>query len=492
MKKIYIIVTVVLVSFLFPICAFAAEFPASIPAGSPVELSDTNNPSSETPEMFSSIYFSLDNNNVYSNMEKAYKDGYMPVVKNGKAIVIFPLVANGEIKENSIKATPNLGDPATSPFFFKNYQKTISLQNNKVNGGEKFISSYYVRFDLDLSPKRINGTYPVTVDIQAEDKNGNQIAQTFTAYLTITDGVDPSSTADTPSDELADAKKKPTSQPIIIVSNHTVTPSTIVAGKEFEVDVTFLNTNESKFVQNMTVTATTENPSITLLNDSNTFYFKKLGKGSSLSLKLKYKAGLDIVPGKYNINLALSYDNSDATTLTSSGLISVEVIQPLRVQMSIPQISESVNAGDTLPLTFQVMNLGRSAVYNVRCEISGAGLLPNGTAFIGNMEPGTSSSTDLNVFIGTKDMSEGYVGSDKYGKTDGTIKLLYEDANGKEYFEEYPFTTTINEPVINTNAATNEEKAEAAGQWWISIAILGGVAVGVVVWFIIRKKKGMK
>ena len=57
--------------------------------------------------------------------------------------------------------------------------------------------------------------------------------------------------------------------------------------------------------------------------------------------------------------------------------------------MTPPQIAGNVYAGDTLPLDFQVMNLGRSTVYNVRCDIKGEGLLATSTAFIGNLEAGT-------------------------------------------------------------------------------------------------------
>ena len=500
MKRLFAIISVILMLALLPVYALAAEQPISVTTAPPMALSATPSPTdipTTTPPEGdimgdATAYFSIDNNNVYKDMNKAYKDGYMPTIQNNRAIIILPLIPNGEISQNTIKATPNLGDPATSPFVFKNYQKTVLLQNNEINNTKETVSSYYVRFELELSATRLNGTYPIVLEIEAEDKNRNKITQAFTSYITITDGSDPNAQPDTEPTVPADTEKKPTSQPIVIVSNNTVTPSPITAGEEFEVDITLLNTNESKAVQNMTVTVTSESPSLTLLNDSNVFYFKKLGKADTLSLKLKYKAGLETVPGKYNINLALSYDNSEATTLTSAGLISVEITQPMRVELTMPTVAESVNAGDTLPLSFQVMNLGRSAVYNARCEISGAGLLPSGTAFVGNMEPGTAANADVNVFIGTKDMSDGYSGTEKYGATTGTVKLLYEDANGKEYSEEFTFNTTINEPVINASGDTEEAKPETAGQWWITIVVLGVVAAGVAVWFIIRKKKGQK
>ena len=38
---------------------------------------------------------------------------------------------------------------------------------------------------------------------------------------------------------------------------------------------------------------------------------------------------------------------------------------------------------------------------------------------------------DMDVFVGTKNMSEGYEGDDKYGYTNGKITLIYEDCGRK-------------------------------------------------------------
>ena len=106
-------------------------------------------------------------------------------------------------------------------------------------------------------------------------------------------------------------------------------------------------------------------------------------------------------------------------------------------------------AGDTLPLDFQVMNLGRSTVYNVRYDIKGEGLLATSTAFIGNLEAGT----------------------------EGTITLTYEDADGKQYTSESTFSTNIQEPQVPVIV---KEESKQARQWWTCagiIAIVGGMCI---------------
>ena len=146
----------------------------------------------------------------------------------------------------------------------------------------------------------------------------------------------------------------------------------------------------------------------------------------------------------------------------------------------MPKIAQEVNAGDTLPLSFQVMNLGRSTVYNVRCEVSGEGLFPRGRPSSEIWRRGPTATGDMDVFIGTKDMTEGYTGEDKYGSTGGMVALIYEDADGQEYREETEFYTNINPPVIQTNTEP-EEEPDKAGQWWVSILIGGAVIAGLAV-----------
>ena len=100
--------------------------------------------------------FQIDNTHVYEGMDKAYKDGYTPAVKDGIATIMLPLVTNGEITGNVITATPGLGDTSSSPFIYRNYQKTVNLGNNAVDGGALTVPSYLVRFDLELASGRIN------------------------------------------------------------------------------------------------------------------------------------------------------------------------------------------------------------------------------------------------------------------------------------------------------------------------------------------------
>ena len=89
----------------------------------------------------------------------------------------------------------------------------------------------------------------------------------------------------------------------------------------------------------------------------------------------------------------------------------LQVTQPVSLEYDEPDIPQTANAGDTLPLSFSVFNKGRSKLYNVMVKIDAPGLLPEGSAFVGNMEPGTSGTAELYVFVGTLAMSQGEEGN---------------------------------------------------------------------------------
>lgn len=150
---------------------------------------------------------------------------------------------------------------------------------------------------------------------------------------------------------------------------------------------------------------------------------------------------------------------------------------------------------ETVPITFQVMNMGRSAMYNVRCTVSGFGLLPSNTGYIGTMEAGTSANTEVELYIIALNASEGNENGPQYGDTTGTVTLIYEDETGQEYSQEATFDTTVNRPLVQlpeSNTAQEQEE-QRVGSWWVSVIILGGVilgTVGVILFLRFKKRRG--
>lgn len=468
--------------------------PVNTPSTPTTDTPVTTPPSEETP-VNGATRLQIDDANVYEGMDKAYNDGYLPQVKNGVVTLVLPLIADGDIKANQIVVTPNLGDSYSSPIQYKNYQKTFVLdehlvneQKNEETDVEERVEAYLVCFEFPLKSDRKNGTYPVSLSIQAQSASGNIIQQTYTCYFTVTDGVSTDVVTEPEiSVGMTMEEETPESQPRILISKYSIDAVPVSAGEEFTATVTLRNTSETMAVQNMVVTVSCDSANFVLLNDSNTIYIDKLGAGKTMDVEIRYKTDLETPPQRYNVNLSMSYDNSDAMSLVSSGSIMVEVAQVPDVELAPFNLEPEVNAGETIQMSFQVMNLGRSPIYNARVELSAPGLYPAGTGFIGNMEPGTAATTRLDVFIGMKEDVE-----ERYGATSGTVTLVYEDVSGQEYTQEVDIDTEIKALVISAPTTETEEEAEskAASQWWISV-LAGSAVIGILA-IVLRKQKKQK
>ncbi|MGI6706755.1 MAG: hypothetical protein ACOX6S_11130 [Clostridia bacterium] len=193
-----------------------------------------------------------------------------------------------------ITVTPNLGDPATSPFVFTNLEKTVKLAEHAVNNGKEKVSSYLIDLTLPLDANRVNGRYPLAFYVKYATADGTQYEQTFTLHVTISDGKDPNPTpTPVPTPE---PTPQPIPQPKVIVSQYQVTPETVTAGEEFDVSFILENTSDRVNVQNLKITLKPEGTDLIMAEQSNTRYLKSLGKGKSKKFSFHMKARQDAQP----------------------------------------------------------------------------------------------------------------------------------------------------------------------------------------------------
>jgi hypothetical protein len=114
--------------------------------------------------------------------------------------------------------------------------------------------------------------------------------------------------------------------------------------------------------------------------------------------------------------------------------------------------------------------------------VEAPGLIPDKTAFMGNIESGAAGKGDMYVFVGTLDMTDAGTArtEDKYGMTNGKVLLVYEDQYGQEYTEEFEFSTTINPPVIMVQEEPEEEEPPNQNQWWISVVTAAAIIAALL------------
>lgn len=478
MKKVLSLVIAAVIVFAFGSAGFAAgvDAPAATQSSGAQEAG---------------AVLTIDNNNLYPGMDKPYSGGYMPTVANGVADIILPLVSSQELQGNSINMTVDLGDAASSPFVFQNYDKTIPLADHSVNSGAGTAKAYLVDLSLPLTGERINGRYPVIINVQGQVKGGSQFTQAFTVYVTITDGIDPNATPEPEPTPEPPAEEQTAPQPKAMIANYSVTPSPVLAGQEFDLSVTLQNTNESQPMRNVKVTISGETADVIPMDKTNSFYFKKIGTKDTVSINTKMMVQQTAEPKPQKILLHIEYEGDKQAAFTSDESIVIQVKQPMRIEFDEPEIPKEVNAGDTLSVSLNVMNMGKGKAYNVRVEIEAPGLVPEGSMFLGNLDSGASKKGDLYVFVGTLDSDNGNTDY-KYGPTSGKITISYEDEFGEVSTQEIDFTTNINPPVINAPQEEEEEKPQTQSQWWISVIILGAVIGGIFGVRYYKKRKKQK
>lgn len=426
----------------------------------------------------------IDSSHIYSGMDMAYEDGYLPRISGGVMKIVLPLKCSGALWGDKLDTSISLDTSASSPFVVENFRKTFYLESVTPKNSSESQEVYLVIYDIQLSDERRNGTYPVTITTSGFDASGNAITTTFTLYITITDGK-----IEKIAQPVVDT---PTAEPVVYISKTVLKPTTAQAGEGFTMTVTLKNSITTKYVRNMLVTVDTGNVQIDLEEDSNIFPIEKIDKGGEVELTLHFSTEPAIPSGKYPISFSFKYDSSKTLNLSSNSSTVVEIQQPANMELVMPRFADSVSVGETVPVIFQVMNMGRSSMYNVRCVVSGFGLVPSNTGYIGTMEAGTSKNTKVELYIIALNASAGNENGPQYGNTTGTVTLIYEDETGQEYSQEATFDTTVNRPVVQLPQSNTEEEKEEqrAGSWWVSVTILGGVilaAVGTILF--IQKKK---
>lgn len=506
---------------------------------------------SESPETVNQMAvetaeLKIDSENCYTGMDQPYSKGYTPKVENGTASLVVPVVCQGQLRDDTLKVSLNLGSGNGIPFISEKYEKDIGLGQEKINGSQETIACYLVNFDLKLKDDRKNGEYPVILNVQAEDIDGNLIHKEFSVNVVITDEKPPASEPSTeepstdepstvepsteepstdepstgepstepsteaPKDDLtgavdvtgpsgsdsgdgassggsgggSSASEAPTFAPKIIVQSCKSSKDEIQAGDEVTLDITLLNTSSTETVRNMTVSIGDEGEYLNLLSPTDTIYVDSVSAGQTCVVSYKYKILASAVPGAYGLSVSMDYADSKGASQSASGKIKMMVSQAVKLEFDPLVLASEVQVGDVVTAQIQAMNLGRSKVHNVRAVIEADGLAPEGTLFIGDIEAGKTATGTVKISVTS--LSKG---SSLYGETRGTVTYYYEDENGKEYEETGNITTNIKTPFSNTTKETPED----TGQWWIIMAVVVGILfffiIGMILRGIRRKKR---
>ena len=483
-KKRVILLFATLLILIIPLAAFAedpdpavSEQPETTPAPTPAQTpaptpaatqpsSPTANPTAEPTSVVDQLI--IDSRNLYDGMDRTYADGYVPRVVNGRVYIILPLL--GQTYDGKVTVTADLGTTVDSPFVFGNYSQTAT-------GWGKYVFT----LEIPLVSERIKGSYPVTLKADYLDVLGQQKQQSFTVHVTITDGKNPPDPNDVP--------KQTVEKPELFISACTVNPDTVGGEEEFSVDVTIDNIGAIR-ARSVRLSYGSEAAGIVPVETNSAMHLPNIASGKSEAVSFNLRTTKDVLAGEQPFYITLDYVDLYGGVYTNTRTFLVHVTQPAEMSYDSVSLPREVTAGETISLPANVFNIGKSTLRNVTVNLSGAGLYPTSSVFLGDIQPGQAGYGEMKVFVGMLSMTEGY--TESYGRTSAVYTISYTDDAGEAHTVEQQLSTEIKQPVIAGEKTEAERKAEeeqkrAMSQWWVS-ALVAFAIISIVVALIVVGK----
>ncbi len=333
--------------------------------------------------------------------------------------------------------------------------------------------------------------YPVILNADYLDISGVKVTQSFTVYVTITDGKAPID----PNAPITPVKDK-VEKPELFISSCVISPNTVGGNEEFSVSLTIENIGEirarSVRLTYGGVAADGASAGIIPVEANNSIHLENIASEASDTATFKLVTTKDVIAGNQPFYVTLDYVDLYGGVYTSTRQFLVKVTQPAEISYDPISVPKEISAGETMSLPANVFNVGKSTLRNVSITVTGAGLFPTSSVFLGDIAPGATGNGEMNVFIGMLSMTEGY--TEDYGKTNGIYTITYTDDAGEEHKIELEFSTNILKPVIEgEDDEETELTEEPAFQWWVTIlvglAIIAIIVAVIVVTKVTRESK---
>ena len=407
----------------------------------------------------------IDSNTLYTGMEKTYAQGYMPLINNGAAYIVLPLL--GGTYDGRVTVTAQLGAVLNSPFVYGNYTQTATGMGR-----------YVFALEIPLSKNRYNGSYPVELKASYIDITGANAEQSFTVYVTVTDGK-------RPPDPNAIVKTE-AEKPELYISACSIDPLTVGGDEPFTVSVSIRNIGNIR-ARSVKLCWGSETEGILPADVNNSMLLENIASGEAAEASFELRTTKDVLAGNRSFFITLDYIDLYGGIYTGTREFLINVTQPAEMTYDAITVPKSITAGETMTLPANVFNVGKAVLRNVSVTVTGAGLFPVSSVFLGDIPPGSAGTGELKVFAGMLSMTEGYTQS--YGTTNGRYTITYSDDADVEHTVDVDFTMEIKQPVIEAEKADAKLTEEPVFQWWAAV-LVGFAVIAVIVTVIILSRFG--
>ncbi len=227
--------------------------------------------------------------------------------------------------------------------------------------------------------------------------------------------------------------------PKLILSDYSLSPETPKAGEEFELSMTFFNSNKDYTARNIKVTLTSESPDkepgsfgvFTPVGSSNTFYFDMIEEQESVEHTVRFRVSPSPPSKNYSLNVLLQYENYQGVQLEAKEVIGIPVVQTPRIMMDDPNVPSEITIDEGLNLSVGFYNTGRDDLKNVMIETTGNFTADPTRYFVGDFASGNS------------DVFSTLLVAKEAGELSGVISISFEDSTGEEHRLEKTFLTEV-------------------------------------------------
>lgn len=382
-----------------------------------------------TPVLAQQEPFTIETRNVYEKMARPYAQGYQPLVEGRTAHIVLPL--QSDVSEGEITATLVPGDAVAFPAPMDGtFSQVVARREETVAGGK--VNLYKVHFKLPLYRDRVKGDYTYDVVIEGKDAAGLPLRQLFPGLLVIRDGL-------------------PNTEVPALSLTDVAADKDLLVGEEGLLRITARNPSTSQMMRDIRLRFVDDKGEILpLVSDTLRLDVLRPGEERALSLPMRVISTASALPHA----VALSWEVRYGEDKTASGAerFTLPVYQEARLRFGEPALPRSVMQGDIATFGMNIMNMGRGALHNVLLTFDLPGLSGGGSLLVGKLDPGESKQASANL----------RAAMDALGPVDGRVDITYEDAYGKQYSQQVPLTTQVEEKKTVVFEPT-EDKDEQQG-----------------------------
>lgn len=287
-------------------------------------------------------------------------------------------------------------------------------------------------------------------------------------------------------EEEDDDKNK--SKPKIIVSKYVCDPLIVMAGEEFDLNLSLMNTHKDKGVKNikMFLTLAEETSSeteksgniFTPVNSSNTYYFDAIAPKGTVDKELRLYVVPNAQPKTYTLTVNFEYEDAEGTEYTAQELLGINVEQVTELNMDEFAMPEMVEQNMPVTVSFGYYNTGKVALNNVMFKVEGDVDCAQKSTYVGNMDPGASDYYEV-TFTPTT-----------VGEVPVSIVATYEDASGETIEQRRDYVLNVTEPVMPEGEGDGTEQPQSGLTMKNIIIGLGLIVIlGMGLFLFIRGQK---